>query len=74
VVTFELAAQEIEVAFEIEYRREDDGSLAFSQEASGVIEPGDDQMTLDRDRWRYELSQMGFKPGPHRVAAIMNEG
>ena len=30
MVTFELAAQEIEVAFEIEYRREDDGSLAFS--------------------------------------------
>ena len=33
--------------------------------------PGRDERFLGAG---YELSQMGFKPGPHRVAAIMNEG
>ena len=71
-VTFQPPAQEIEADFRVEYRREDDGSLAFSQEASGVIEPGDDQMTLDSDWSEYKLSQMGFEPGGHRAAAMID--
>ncbi len=73
-VTFDAPGQDIEADFRIEYRREDDGSLAYSQETSGVIEAGQNQMTLDSDWSEYELSQMGFEPGAHRVAAMMDGG
>ena len=72
VVTFDEPAEDVGAAFRIEYRREDDGSLAYDQESSGVIEAGRDKLTLDSDWTGYDLSQMGFSPGRHIVVALID--
>ena len=72
VVTFDPPAEDIGADFRIAYRRQDDGSLAYSQESSGVIEAGRVRLTLDSDWTGYDLSQLGFSPGKHRVSAIID--
>lgn len=72
VVTFDQPAEDIEATFKIEYRREDDGSLVYDQESTGVIEAGRDTLTLDSDWTGYDLAQMGFNPGRHRVLAYID--
>jgi hypothetical protein len=72
VVTFDPPAEDIGADFRIAYRRQDDGSLAYSQESSGVIEAGRVRLTLDSDWTGYDLSQLGFRPGKHRVRAIID--
>ena len=72
VVEFDDAPQDIDAQFRIEYLREDDGSLAYAQEDSGVIEAGRDRLTLDSDWTGYDLSQLGFEPGVHRVVAYID--
>jgi hypothetical protein len=72
VVEFDDAPQDIDAQFRIEYLREDDGSQAYAQEDSGVIEAGRDRLTLDSDWTGYDLSQLGFKPGAHRVVAYID--
>ena len=72
VVAFDPPAEDIGADVRIEYRREDDGSLAYSQESSGVISAGRIRLTLDSDWTGYDLSQLGFTPGRHRVAATID--
>jgi len=72
VVTFDQPAEDIDATFKVEYRREDDGSLIHDQESTGVIEAGRDKLTLDSDWTGYDLGQMGFNPGQHRVLAFID--
>lgn len=72
VVAFDPPTEAIGAEFRIEYRRLDDGSLAYSQESSGVIEAGRARLTLNSDWTNYDLSQLGFGPGEHRVVASID--
>jgi hypothetical protein len=72
VVAFDQPAEDITVDFQIAYRRVDDGTLVYSQEQSGVIEAGRVRLTLDSDWTGYDLSQLGFQRGRHRVIAIFD--
>ena len=72
VVAFDPPAEDVGADFRIAYYREDDGSLAYDQESSGVIEAGRVRLTLDSDWSGYDLSQFGFRPGRHRVVAIID--
>jgi hypothetical protein len=72
VVRFDPPAEDIGADVRIEYRRDDDGSLAYSQESSGIISAGRVRLTLDSDWTSYDLSQLGFRPGGHRVTAYID--
>ncbi len=73
VVTFDGPSQDIRVQVRMMYVRRDDGTLAYSQEDSGVIEAGRDRLTLDSDWSSYDLDQLGFRPGSHRVVAYFDD-
>jgi hypothetical protein len=72
VVAFDPPAEDIGADFRIAYYREDDGSLVYDQESSGVIEAGRTRLTLDSDWTGYDLSAMGFRPGNHQVVATID--
>jgi hypothetical protein len=72
VVSFDPPAEDIGADFRIAYYREDDGSLVYDQESSGVIEAGRTRLTLDSDWTGYDLSAMGFRPGGHRVVTSID--
>jgi serine/threonine-protein kinase len=72
VVTFDEAPQDTRAQLRIEYWRDDDGSLAYVQEDSGVIAAGGARLKLDSDWTGYDLAQMGFKPGQHTVIAMID--
>ena len=72
VVSFDAPAEDIGADFRMAYYREDDGSLAYDQESSGVIEAGRTRLTLDSNWTGYDLSAMGFRPGVHRVVASID--
>jgi hypothetical protein len=73
VVTFDPPVEDVGADFRIEYRRQDDGSLAYSQESSGVVEAGRVRLTLDSDWSGYTPSQFGIEPGAHRVVAHIDD-
>lgn len=73
VVTFDGPSQDIRVQVRMMYVRRDDGTLAYTQEDSGVIEAGRDRLTLDSDWSSYDLDQLGFRPGSHRVVAYFDD-
>ena len=72
VVAFDPPAADIGADVRLEYRRQDDGSLVYSQESSGIIAAGRVRLTLDSDWTNYDLAQLGFKPGKHRVLATID--
>ena len=72
VIDFDDAPEDFEALVTIDYIREDDGSLAYTQEVNGVIEAGRDRLTLDSDWTGYDLAQLGFKPGVHLVVAYID--
>jgi ABC-type transporter MlaC component len=72
VVDFDQPTQDIEATFRIAYFRQDDGTLAYDQERSGVVEAGRYRLTLDSDWSGYDLAAMGFQTGAHDVIAYID--
>ena len=73
VVTFDEPAENVPVQVRITYVRRDDGTVAYSQEDSGFVAAGGTRLTLDSDWSNYDLAQLGFRPGSHRVAAYLDD-
>ena len=73
VVDFDQPTQDIEATFRIAYFRQDDGTLAYDQERSGVVEAGRSRLTLDSDWSGYDLAALGFQPGAHDVIAYIDD-
>jgi hypothetical protein len=72
VITFDEAPQDTRAQLRMEYWRDDDGSLAYAQEDSGVIAAGGARLALDSDWTGYDLARLGFKPGQHTVVAVID--
>jgi hypothetical protein len=72
VVAFDQPGEDIGVDFRIEYWRKGDDSLAYTQESSGVVPADRVRLTLDSDWTGYDLSELGFGPGEHRVVAYID--
>jgi hypothetical protein len=66
------APRDIDAQLRMDYRREDDCSLAIVQEDGGVIAAGSARLTLDSDWSGYDPGQPGFKLGRHIVVALMD--
>jgi len=73
VVDFDQPTQDLEATFRIAYFRQDDGTLAYDQERSGVVEAGRSRLTLDSDWSGYDLAALGFQPGAHDVIAYIDD-
>lgn len=72
-VTFDEPTEDTLVEFRMVYVREDDWTIAYTQEDAGVIGAGWDHLTLDSDWSSHDLAQLGFRPGNHWMVAHIDD-